>query len=33
MNEDNTSSKIMKIEQCIWEVNERMYSPSVDNGK
>jgi hypothetical protein len=25
MNEDNTSSKIMWIVQCIWEVNERMF--------
>jgi hypothetical protein len=33
MNKDNASSEIMRIGQCILEVNEKMYSPSVDNRK
>jgi hypothetical protein len=33
MNEDNTSSEVMRIAQCILEVNEIMYSLLVDNEK
>jgi hypothetical protein len=31
MGENNTFNKIIRIVQYIWEVNERMYSFSVDN--